>query len=151
MAIDGTWYNELNSSVNVQLNGNVISGIYHNEAGQAKGDYNFSGLVEPSPLDSNQAVSWVVTWVRLGDNKNFHSVTAWSGQYQLVNNPQTGQPMEVISAEWLLTSETTPDADWASTNIGHDVFTRTPPSSAAVVARLKMSAWSHPRKEIQKG
>lgn len=148
MALDGTWYNELNSYLTIKTNGNVISGVYHNEAGQAKGDYNFIGVIEPAPLDSNQAIAWVVTWVRQSDNKNFHSVTAWSGQYQLIGNPQTGQPVETIVAEWLLTSETAPDADWASTNVGHDVFTRTPPTPAAVEARLKLTAWSHPRKEI---
>jgi hypothetical protein len=104
------------------------------------GDFDLSGVIEPSPKDTNQVLAWVVTWVRKTDQHNFHSVTAWSGQYQMIDE------VETITAEWLLTVETTPDADWASTNVGQDVFTRTKPDAAAISKRLKLSSWSHPKK-----
>ena len=140
MSINGIWYNELGSSMSVTINGNTISGTYSNAAGQAAGEYDFIGVLEPSPVNTNQALAWVVTWVRKADQKNFHSVTAWSGQYQLI------QGIETITTEWLMTAETTPDADWASTNVGHDVFTRAKPSAETVSKRLKLSSWSHPKK-----
>jgi avidin family protein len=139
MSLEGNWYNELNSSMKLEVNGNVITGVYTNAAGQATGDFKLYGVIEPSPVDSNQVLAWVVTWVRLSDGKNFHSVTAWSGQYQSIDQ------QEVLTTEWLLTSETDPNDDWASTMVGHDVFTRTVPASGTITKRLKLSAWSHPK------
>jgi hypothetical protein len=139
MPITGKWYNELGSSMEVALSGNLIRGNYSNAAGQAEGDYDYFGVVEPDPTGTNQAVAWVVTWVRKSDQKNFHSVTSWSGQYQLIHDRET------ITAEWLLTSETDPTDDWSSTTVGHDVFRREPPAKEFVERRLRLSAWSHPK------
>lgn len=147
MSLGGKWYNELNSSIDIQIGeDNTISGIYHNAAGAAKGDYNFTGVVEPVPPgDTNQAIAWVVTWVRLSDGAKFQSVTAWSGQYQLVKDNETNQTVEKITALWLLTVETVPDQDWKSTQVGQDVFTRIPAHPETVKKHLDTSAWSHPK------
>lgn len=139
MPLTGKWFNELGSSMVISLSGNTIKGTYTNAAGSAAGDYDFLGVVEPAPTGTNQAVAWVVTWVRKSDKKNVHSVTAWSGQYQLIDDEET------ITAEWLLTAETDPADDWSSTTIGQDVFKRNPPVAKLVKKRLKLSAWSHPK------
>jgi hypothetical protein len=118
---------------------NSIRGTYTNAAGQAAGDYEFLGVIEPEPTGTNQAVAWVVTWIRKSDQKNFHSVTSWSGQYQLIDDNET------ITAEWLLTSETDPTDDWSSTTVGHDIFRREPPPAGFVERRLRLSSWSHPK------
>jgi hypothetical protein len=150
MPITGKWFNELNSWMDVEVSGNTINGIYHNSAGLAAGDYLFSGVIDSAPKGSNQSVAWAVTWIRMDDGMNFHCVTSWSGQYQLIYDKVTEEDVETITSEWLLTMAIDPDDDWESTKIGHDVFTRTPPSEALVKARLKAGPRSHPNKKAEK-
>jgi hypothetical protein len=140
MQLSGTWYNELKSSMTLAVNGNVLSGTYHNAAGSAAGDYDLYGIIDPDAAIPNRTIAWVVAWKRKSDGQNFNSVTAWSGQLQLLGTVPT------ITTEWLLTSATSPADDWASTKVGQDVFTQTPPSPELAELKTKRKAPSHPAK-----
>jgi hypothetical protein len=142
MQLAGTWYNELKSSMTLVVAGNVLSGTYHNAAGPAAGDYDLYGIVDPDATVPNRTIAWVVQWTRKADAKNFNSVTAWSGQLQLLGTKK----IPTITTEWLLTAATDPADDWASTHVGQDVFTQTPPSATSVKLKIKSKAPSHPRK-----
>jgi hypothetical protein len=137
MGIEGTWYNELKSIMTIQVNNGVLSGTYESKVGDAAGIYALTGAIDVIGLNGSHVVGWVVRWSN--DKKQVAAITAWSGEYQT-----TDQGKEVISTEWLLTSATKIEADWASTLVGHDLFTRTPPTPEAVAERSKIRAWSHP-------
>ena len=143
-AISGKWYNELNSWMEIQVQGNILTGKYHGSAGPAGGDFKLSGVIDGSPMDSSQALAWVVTWIRSTDGQNFHAVTAWSGFYQRITNPKTRATADSLAAQWFLTSKSDPGDPWPSTKVGHDVFFRAPTSEPMVQRRMKWSARSHP-------
>lgn len=134
MPLDGTWYNELGSTMTIQTNGNQIRGTYQTAVGNAQGPFLLVGLFVAA--DASPALGFVVAWQNA--NGNAHSATAWSGQYQNWNGD------EAILTTWLLTGETLPDANWASTLVGQDVFKRTPPSPEEVEAALARRPPSHP-------
>jgi hypothetical protein len=136
MNINGTWYNELGSSMNIEQDGNQIFGSYQTAVGQAQGPYSLVGFVNPSP-DASQTLAWTVTWQNASGNSL--STTAWCGQAQTINNVPT------ITAMWLMTGETAPAGDWGATQIGQDVFTPNPPSSALSTIALASKSFSHPR------
>jgi hypothetical protein len=81
------------------VNGTSISGKYHTAVGTAEGCYDLVGNIDTDgdPDSRGQAIAWVVLWKN--DYLNSHSVTAWSGQYQVING------VEEIETLWLLTSE----------------------------------------------
>jgi hypothetical protein len=138
--LTGTWYNELNSTAIFTQDGNSLSGTYNTIVGNAKYWYNLTGFTNlPDSSNPNQAaVGFTVVWYnpQYGDSK---SVTAWSCQYQVVNN------QESIICPWLLTTETDPDNNWSSTNVGQDVFTRTMPTTEDIEYSLAHGAkHSHP-------
>lgn len=142
MPLDGTWYNELNSVMNLSVeetsnNGSVITGTYQSQVGEAGGIYTLSGITDEGTGDPTPNIGFTVSWVN-PSNGNSNSVTAWSGQLQVID----GQ--EVITAFWLLTQETNPANNWSSTRIGQDVFTRTQPTEAQVKARLSRGSLPHP-------
>ena len=136
MSIAGTWYNELGSVMNLEVNGSVLTGTYQTAVGDAEGIYNLTGGVDTSPLAGKQAVGFVVAWVNQYGSSN--SATAWSGQYQ------TMEGIEEIQTQWLLTQETSPEDDWLSTLVNHDVFTRTAPTPEQVARRKKRGSAPHP-------
>lgn len=136
MPLDGTWYNELGSVMTLEANGSSVTGTYQTAVGDAQGRYPLVGATEPSSRIGSQAVGFVVAWVN--EYTNAHSVTAWSGQYQIVDGE------EEIVTQWLLTQETPPRDDWASTYIGHDLYTRQPPSEDKVARRLRRGPSAHP-------
>ncbi len=117
MDISGIWYNELGSQVEFVVNGSQLTGRYQTTVGNASGYYALVGQINLSGELEN-ALGFVIVWQNEQSDSN--SVTAWSGQAQEVDGE------EVISTMWLLTSETDVDADWESTLIGKDVFTRNP-------------------------
>lgn len=142
MPLDGTWYNELNSVMNLSVqeipnNGSVIAGTYQSQVGAAGGIYTLSGITDEGTGDPTPNIGFAVSWVN-PNNGNSNSVTAWSGQLQVINGE------EVITAFWLLTQETNPANNWSSTRIGQDVFTRTQPTEAQVKARLSRGSLPHP-------
>jgi hypothetical protein len=115
MDISGTWYNELNSTMELAVNGKQLSGRYTSAVGQAQGPYELTGYLDVD--DATPTLGWVVVW----KNAKAHapSVTAWSGQAQTVLGEQ------LIDTTWLLTRSTAVQEEWESTMIGKDVFRRT--------------------------
>ncbi len=130
MDISGTWYNELNSAMNIdsiQPDGS-FTGTYQTQGIPpvpliGKTDINSAGLV----------VGFVVVWP-----SDFASVTTWSGLLIPGQDPQ-------ITADWLLTAPPPQEEQWKTTNIGQDIFKRQPFSDEVVAAKLKTSGRSHPR------
>lgn len=143
MPLSGTWYNELNSVMNlivgdyVSDGGTLVTGTYQSQVGNAAGIYTLSGITDEGTGDSTPNIGFSVSWVNPAFG-NSNSVTAWSGQLQLINGE------EVLTAFWLLTQETNPANNWSSTRIGQDVFRRIPPTEEQVAARLKLGTLSHP-------
>ena len=95
----------------------VFSGNYQSLVGDATKWYILTGRKD---TDGN-SIGWTVSWQN--SNNNAHSVTTWSGQFQLQS---FGDP--IILTTWLLTSQTTPDDDWESTQVGFDHFSLTKPT-----------------------
>ena len=123
MSLEGIWYNELGSKVELEVDDCSIEGTYHTTVGDAQGIYRLVGRTDGQHMGTNQAVGFVVSWVNEVNGNSF-SVTAWS--------------------EWLLTTETNPDDDWVSTLVGHDTFRRTPPSEEEMTRRWKRGPQPHP-------
>jgi hypothetical protein len=138
MSLEGPWYNELGSTMQIYpLAGNgSVSGTYETavSSGCAQGAFNLAGRTDVG--QGGQTVGFSVCWLNQGSRCN--SVTSWSGQYQTINGE------EQITALWLLTQATPPASDWASTLVGQDIFTRQPPTADEVVARSKIRGRSHP-------
>lgn len=132
----GTWYNELGSDMVLNVSGSSVWGTYYSAVGDATRRYDLAGRIDPDPLPSGQALGWTVAWANA--YRNTHSATAWSGQYQTIDGN------EEIVALWLLTSETPPEQDWASTLVGKDVFTRTRRSDEEIEANRRRVAPAHP-------
>lgn len=136
MGLDGRWYNELGSLMELRADGALIQGRYTTSVG-ASGTYQLRGGCDTSPRSESQSLGFVVVWNN-DVQKNAHSVTTWSGQYQVIH----GQ--EMLTTLWLLTSETEASQNWQATNVGEDVFTRTPPSEETKRRRLARGSLSHP-------
>lgn len=142
MPLSGTWYNELNSVMELRLNeisnnGSVITGTYQSKVGDAGGSYSLVGVSDEGTGDPTPNIGFSVSWVN-PTYGNSNSVTSWSGQLQVIGGE------EVITTFWLLTRETDPANNWKSTVIGQDVFRRTPPTEAQVVARMSQGSLPHP-------
>jgi hypothetical protein len=138
-SIYGSWYNELGSFMVIGGSGAQISGSYFSAVGHAAYEYQLSGRVNTGkPLPgSGIALGWAVAWVNAYQSSP--SGTSWAGQYQIMPDGT-----EQITTLWLLVTETTPGDDWASTNVGQDIFTRNAPSQHAVARRKRTGHYSHP-------
>ncbi|MFE9122871.1 streptavidin [Streptomyces sp. NPDC007172] len=132
--LTGTWYNELGSTfvVTAAADGS-LTGTYESAVGNAENRYVVTGRYDNAPATdgSGAALGWTVTWKN--DFRNAHSTTTWSGQF-------TGGNEARINTQWLLTSGTTAANAWKSTLVGHDEFSKTKPSKAAVDAAKKAGA-----------
>lgn len=143
MPLGGTWYNELNSVMNlivgdyVSNGGTPVTGVYQSQVGNAAGTYTLSGITDEGTGDATPNIGFSVSWVNPAFG-NSNSVTSWSGQLQIINGE------EVLTAFWLLTQETNPANNWSATRIGQDVFRRNPPTEEQVAARLQLGQLSHP-------
>jgi hypothetical protein len=144
MGIAGAWYNELGSMVEFIQNADVLTGTYQTAVGDASGNYDLSGRIDSAPSAGGQAVGWVVSWTNVAHGSS-HSVTSWSGQLQT-----SSDGAEEIVTFWLLTSEQLPQSDWSATNVGQDVFTRSPPTAAQISAARKRRNASNPARSSKK-
>jgi hypothetical protein len=134
MALNGTWYNELGSTMTLvyQTQGPQLTGTYQSGVGTS-GQFSLVGSYDPN----NNTLGVVVTWNNGTVERN--STTTWCGQY--FNNSGT----EVLLTTWLL-CETTAETDtWESTLVGQDQFFRTPPSAAEIKAKRALRVPAHPR------
>jgi Avidin family len=121
MTLDGEWHNEHGSKMILQQDGRFVRGVFHTEVGVAEGIYEVIGAIEDDDGPC-RSIGLVVVWRNASGNR--HSVTAWSGQLLTVDD----EP--VIEASWLLTSVGTAN-EWGSTQVGQDIFRRTPVKAAA--------------------
>ncbi|KAJ7081175.1 Tamavidin2, avidin-like biotin-binding proteins from an edible mushroom [Mycena belliarum] len=137
MGLAGDWYNELGSHMTLVVDGDGgLSGTYCSPVGDATGDHVLAGRYDTDPPSGEgTTVGWAVSW-----SDDASSTTAWGGQYF---DDDSG---ERIITNWLLTSSTTADSVWESTNIGNDTFTRDDPSDAQIAKARVMSVCS-PRLE----
>ena len=135
--LSGTWYNELGSKMVLKLDGGEIRGTYETAVGQAYGTYELVGRANTQPSQGGQAVGFSVAWQN--EHVTSHSATSWSGQYQLGEDGE-----EQIYTLWLLAREVLPGDDWASVQVGQDVFRREPPSEEAIATKLRTTGAPHP-------
>jgi hypothetical protein len=136
MKLDGVWYNELGSKMQLAVNGAAITGTYVTAVGDASGTYPLVGRTETGAPGS-QSIAFVVCWQN--DAGNSGSCTAWSGQLQ-----PDADGNDSIATTWLLTADTDVSDDWQSTSVGQDIFHRDAPAkSVTLVADLRRQP-SHP-------
>lgn len=137
--IEGTWYNELGSEMILTLDKTdrrQINGTYETFVSScAKGKYPVTGRTD-TDNDSAQNVGFVVSWEN--ENGSCDSVTTWSGELQLIDDE------EILTTFWLLTMETSPNANWKSTLVGKDVFRRTRPNDEQIAKALGVRTYSNP-------
>ena len=136
MKLDGTWYNELGSKMQLTVDGPAITGTYVTAVGEASGTYAIVGRTETGTHGS-QSVAFVVCWQNASGSSA--SCTSWSGQLQQDANQQ-----ESIVTSWLLTTDTDVGDDWKSTFVGQDVFRRSPPAQAPTKISELRHQPSHP-------
>ena len=116
LAAGQKWHNELGSTMVITTydpETGIFGGEYQSLVGDAKKSYVLTGRRDTEGL----TMGWTVNW----QNKymNAHSVTTWSGQF-------SREPSIVTT--WLLTTQTSPEDSWESTQVGFDVFTLSPPT-----------------------
>ena len=135
MSVAGKWFSELGPMMTLVETGSSITGTY---TLFPVTDYPLVGVVDVDgdPNTNGQAVAWVLAWnnASLG---NSHSVTAWSGRYQIINGE------EEITSLWLLTGEAPTNAG-ASTTVNQEAFRRAGPSEEAASAAKKRGKISNP-------
>lgn len=121
--IGGTWYGQRGSRLELsQAHGGRIEGKYYTSSrDDGRGAFEVIGMSDTRSFGGSRSIGFVVCWNN--EYVNQHSVTAWSGQYQIVNDE------EVLVTNWLLTRETSPQDCWAATMVGNDTFKREPVSS----------------------
>jgi avidin family protein len=137
MGIAGIWYNELNSKMELAVNGSGVTGTYSSAVGDASSWYLVVGLTDPAPKPTATALGLVVQWANSAHG-NSHSVTTWAGQYQVVNG------VEYIFTFWLLTRETSTADNWQATLVGADTFQRTRPTDEQIALRQARGPAPHP-------
>ena len=113
--LNGKWYNKLGSYMQLAVDDSGgITGIYNTGVGHASGDYTLSGRTDVIGQEVSGNVGFVVSW--RNSHGNSDSVTAWSGQLQVIDGVPT------ITTTWLLTDETSPGNNWKSTLVGKNIF-----------------------------
>ncbi|NOK57813.1 MAG: hypothetical protein GFH27_549287n117 [Chloroflexi bacterium AL-W] len=135
--LSGKWYNELGSMMELEVVDDTITGTFTANTNGSVGVYPLTGRTDSDASPDSQAVGFVVAWHRTPED-NLHSVTAWSGQYQIIDGK------EILTTQWLLTREHIPEHNWSSTVVGHDTFTRTPPSKETIEVHLHSSLVPEP-------
>ena len=120
-SIAGVWYNELGSRMDIYDMSAVMgefSGLYHTIVGVACRKYPVVGRYDTTGNETHGTVGFTVQWQNYYLNSN--STTTWCGQRLLLDRGPT------ITTTWLLTRATTPADAWGATQIGKDIFTRSP-------------------------
>ena len=132
MDISGRWYNELNSTMDLEVKGKKkIRGTYVSAVGEVKGPYELVGFTDGG---ASPTVGWIVAWQN--EQKSVPAVTGWTGQAQIVN--RDGKDEEQIDTMWTLIRSTAVQDDWESTMIGKDTFRRHPFSDQEVRRAMKV-------------
>lgn len=101
-----------------------LQGWYVSESGKAAGTYPVSG--RSTSCDNDAQLSFSVAWSNQ-QNGNSFSATSWAAR-------ASGSNPINLYAVWVMVSETAPDDDWQSTNIGVDFFYKTDTSSTSTIS-----------------
>lgn len=109
--LNGVWSNELDSQMVIEchLDG-TLSGRYQSSVGVEGEEQPLTGYVDTAPENGVAVLGFLVAWPAS------HSVTVWSGRYDIDE--------DVITATWLLCGEVDRHNVWRSTLVGCDLFTR---------------------------
>ncbi|PPQ65803.1 hypothetical protein CVT26_000389 [Gymnopilus dilepis] len=136
--LSGTWKNELGSTMTLTADGaGGLTGSYNSAVGKAEDFYILTGRYDasapvPRAFDKGKvkgtSLGWVVTY--RNSKLNAHSTATWSGQY-------FGGADEKIVVQWLLTTSSTTDSAWSSTNVGTNTFRRSSSANSVDVSTLK--------------
>ena len=136
MNLQGIWYNELGSVLTIDaIVGNTFQLNYQTAVSTencAQGTFNGTGYINVAP--SGTTIGMVVAWQN--ELSNCESVTTWSGYCTV--DPLNQQ----IVAFWLLTS-IDPANQWASTLVGQDIFSQTPPTEKEIEKNSLIKRHSH--------
>jgi Avidin family len=117
MGLEGTWYSELGSMLDIaQISDGTLVGTYETAVSNGCAQGKFALIGRTDVESGGDTVGFAVTWKN--DQSSCNSTTSWAGQYQIVD----GQ--EYLTAFWLLARESDAEEQWASTLVGEDVFTR---------------------------
>lgn len=116
MSLEGKWYNELGSTLEIKADDDGrLSGTYETAVSSAGCAHGVFDLLGTTDVDAGgDTFGFSVTWKNKQSSCN--STTAWSGHYL--------QGQEILKAFWLLSVKTDPGDEWGSTLVGEDVFTR---------------------------
>jgi avidin family protein len=111
--IVGHWGSQLGSQMVItQDEGGRLVGTFSSPVGGEEGEHPLTGFYQSAPEHATAAIGFVVRW------RQTPSVTVWAGHYD--------EGTDTIEATWLLTGPAFGQAEWHSTNIGHDMFRRMP-------------------------
>ena len=102
---------------NIEYETGVFSGTYVSAIGTKK-SYVLGGCLDTG----GRALGWTVNWQNENTSPNSLSARTWSGQLQKTPSGEYN-----ILTTWLLTTPTTPENNWESTQMGFDTFSQTAP------------------------
>jgi Avidin family len=119
--IDGKWISDLGSTMDIRVEGDQVVGTYTTHIGSTQGTYPLVGRTDVGDDEGHSkgtlgSIGWVVGWKNAQGND--HGVTTWTGQVQV-----SGGEVQMVTT-WIYVQETAPDANWNSTLIGFNLFTR---------------------------
>jgi Avidin family len=137
MSLKGVWYNELGSTMELEIQGSNITGRYNTKVGDAEGWYSLTGRAS-GVHDKGEVVGFVVLWNN--DRADTNSVTVWTGE--LLRDRLGSERIETM---WLLTAGSSVEEEWRSTRTGKDVFARNPPTAERAELLSQTTAPSHPK------
>lgn len=115
MSLAGTWYNELGSKLDLevdehgQLTGTYETGV---SRGCAEGQYEVAGRTDGKTL------GFAVNWKNA--KTDCESTTGWAGHYR----PGGEGAEETLAMFWLLAENAGAAEEWESMMVGKDVFVR---------------------------
>jgi hypothetical protein len=120
MGLEGSWYNELGSTLTLEVGsdgsllGSYKTGV--SDGGCAKGEYPVAGRTDV-PFEGS-TFGFSVTW--RNQESGCESTTTWVGHYRPGGDVQE----ESLSTFWLLAETAGTGEEWESLLLGKDVFTR---------------------------
>lgn len=118
LSIQGTWYNELGSTVIINDIGPIgnFSGEYHTAVETGEDEIPPTPLVGKTSTNGvNDTFGMTVVW------RGGSSVTSWTGQFHICGGEET------LMTTWILASQVeTCKENWEAYRIGQDLFKRQP-------------------------
>jgi hypothetical protein len=113
MAIDGNWVSALGSLLQITSSGTSITGTYQVIPGNAATIYPLVGSIVGA--GNPAAVGWTILWTNASADSN--TLSSYAGMFAPGSTDR-------IFTTWLRRTEVAEANNWAATQIGADVFTR---------------------------